>query len=236
MLAVLDCKFPIEAETALIELGHLPLRLPPHPLLPPPVASHPDMLLFFASDAVFCTQSYAEIAKCELRKISEHLKLPIRTVKKDYGAQYPSDVLLNAAPIGSYLLCSPKAVAPELVEGYGDFVLPVRQGYTKCSVLPIGNHALITSDSSIASVAMHKGLDVLQISPGHIRLDGYNYGFIGGCTSFLPYKDTDTVYTCGALSAHPDATRIIDFCKQYGYCIRSLGTFPLTDVGTIFLI
>ncbi|MBQ8310214.1 MAG: hypothetical protein IJX80_04275 [Clostridia bacterium] len=236
MLAILDCRTPVEAEAALIEFGHSTLRLPPHPRLSSPVASHPDMLLFFAPQAIYCTGSYAKIAEQELLKISKHLKKEIRTVSEDYSDKYPKDVLLNAVPIGKHLLCHPSVVASELAECFADFILPVHQGYTKCSVLPIGDRALITSDESIHSAVSRAGMDVLRIMPGHIRLDGYGYGFIGGCASFSPYQKTDTIYFCGALSSHPDAASITDFCKRHGYQIRSLGRFPLTDIGTVFLL
>lgn len=236
MLAVLDCRAPDEAEAALIEYGYRILRLPPHPRLPAPVASHPDMLLFFAPHAILCTQSYARIAQQELKQISNHLNLPLCTIKEDYGARYPNDVLLNAASVGDYLLCFPQAIASELTKYYKNHILPVRQGYTKCSTLPIGKHALITEDPSIFKTAACIGLDVLRISSGHIQLNGYDYGFIGGCASFSPYEKTDTVYFCGDLSSHPDDASITAFCKRHGFHVRSLGTFPLTDIGTMFLI
>jgi len=236
MLAVLDCKTPIEAEKALIGYGFRTLRLPPHPLLPPPIASHPDMLLFFASHAILCTESYASIAKSELLEISSCLKMPIVTIPEDYEPHYPKDVLLNAVSLGDHLLCHPTAVTSNLKEQFKNAVIPVKQGYTKCSTLPIGNNALITSDSSVFAAAARAGLDALQISSGHIQLNGYDYGFIGGSSSFAPYKETDTVYFCGDISSHPDAVSIVDFCSRHGYRVQSLGNFYLTDIGTIFLI
>ena len=52
MLAVADMRLTKEVQTTLENAGHTVLRLPPHPTLPPQVASHPDMLLFFAPNAI----------------------------------------------------------------------------------------------------------------------------------------------------------------------------------------
>ena len=103
MLAITNYTFPHEAKKTLARFGHRTLRLPPHPNLPEPVASHPDMLLFFAPDAILCTKSYHKIAARELDEISLAYGAPIRHIEKEYENAYPKDVLLNALPIGRYL-------------------------------------------------------------------------------------------------------------------------------------
>ena len=235
MLAITNDTFSKEAEETMAHLGHHTLRLPPHPNLPEPVASHPDMLLFFAPDAIFCTKSYYEIATRELEEISMVYGAPIRYVEKEYGNEYPRDVLLNALSMGKYLFCNTKTVAKELLS-LGLTACHVNQGYTKCSALPIGSNALITSDASIATAAKECGIDVLQIREGHISLSGYDYGFIGGCASFAPRGGLNTVFFCGDFSRHPDAKIIECFCKAHGLSIVNLSNNSLCDVGTIFMI
>ena len=235
MLAVTNHTFPREAEATLSKLGHRALRLPPHPMLPAPVASHPDMLLFFAPDAIYCTKSYTEIAARELHKISLACGKSIRCIEAECGSEYPRDVLLNALPMGKYLLCNTKTVAPELTR-LGFIPCHVNQGYTKCASLPLGENAIITSDASIAVQAKRIGMDVLQIAAGHISLPGYDYGFIGGCASFAPYQKTDTVFFCGDLSQHPDAKKIEYFCVSQNTRLVYLSEIRLCDIGTIFMI
>lgn len=235
MLAITSHNFPKEAENALKTLGHRVLRLPPHPNLPAPVASHPDMLLFFAPNAIYCTKSYYAIAMREVEEISTVYGAPIQFIETEYGNTYPDDVLLNALPLGQNLFCNTKTVAKEILE-IGLPACHVNQGYTKCSALPIGNHALITSDASIAEKGVEIGMDVLQIQAGHITLLGYDYGFIGGCASFAPRGNIDTVFFCGDVSKHPDYNRILRFCKANCMRIKSLSNFGLCDVGTIFML
>ena len=236
MIAVLSASAPRAFIDALAELGYDTVILPPHPFLPSPVSSHPDMLLFFSSDAIFCTEAYQRIASEELSVISRRAARPIRTVKKELANQYPHDVLFNAAPIGDRLFCLPSATAEELLTLPGLTPIPVRQGYAKCSVIPVGDRALMCADPSIEKAAKVNGFDVLLLSPGGIRLDGYEYGFPGGCASLAPYEKTDTILFCGALSQYPDGTRMHDFCSAHGYRLLPLGDFPPTDIGTVFLI
>ena len=235
MLAITNHTFPHGAEETLARLGHRTLRLPPHPNLPEPVASHPDMLLFFAPDAIFCTKSYYQIAARELDEISSVYGAPIRQIEKEFENAYPNDVLLNALPIGKQLICNTKTVADELLN-LGLELCHVNQGYTKCSSLPLGDKAIITADPTVAKCADERGIDVLQIQKGHISLSGYNYGFIGGCASFAPRKNIDTVFFYGDIVKHPDYNRIYNFCVLHKYNVRSLSNFGLCDVGTIFMI
>ncbi|MBE6590035.1 MAG: hypothetical protein E7643_07630 [Ruminococcaceae bacterium] len=236
MTAIISHTAPKEAEETLRRLGYDVLRIPPHPALPSPVASHPDMLLFFASDAIFCTQSYAKLAQAELSLICERTRRPLCTVNGELGATYPHDVLFNAARVGKKLFCLPHATAQEISASPDVTVIPVRQGYAKCSVIPVGDNALICADPSIAKAALKEGLEVLRVHADGIRLEGYDCGFPGGCTSSAPYIDTTTILFCGAVSLHPDAAAMQDFCARHKHHLISLGDFPPTDVGTIFLI
>ena len=235
MLALTNHIFPRDAEESLSQLGHRTLRLPPHPTLPAPVSSHPDMLLFFAPDAILCTKSYYHIAAKELEEIALAYGVPIRCIEQEYGSEYPDDVLLNALPMGRHLICNTKTVADELL-ALGFLPCHVNQGYTKCSVLPLGEHALITSDTSIVAKALEIGIDVLQIRPGDISLLGYDYGFVGGCTSFAPRGGVNSVFFCGDLRQHPDGERITSFCQKHNFQPICLSNAPLCDVGTIFMI
>lgn len=234
MTAVVDIRIPKAAEAALVANGFSVVKLPPHPALPRPVASHPDMLVFFAHDAIFCTRSYFEIAQKELETISARCQKPIRLVSDEVGSVYPRDILLNAAPLGDKLICHPKHTARELTALCE--VVPVKQGYAKCSTVILGSRAIITEDASIAQAAEQHGIDVLRIFPNAVHLEGYDTGFLGGAASLAPYGGTDNIYFCGDLNTHPNAREIQLFCKQHGFSAVSLSNEPLTDIGTIFLI
>jgi hypothetical protein len=237
MLALLDHRAPKEAEKVLSLKGHSSIRLPSDPGLPAPVAAHADLLLYFAPNAALCTKEYFEIAKEELKAISQAAKRPLRLIDATLGKTYPLDVPLNAVSVGDYLFCNPKTVAKEIPESDpAKKLLSVKQGYTKCSILPVGRHAIITEDDHIAKIGQKQGLDVLQIQKGFVALPGYDTGFLGGASSFAPYQDAEEIFFCGDLQGHPNGKDIQEFCKKHQKQALSLGDFPLLDVGTVFLI
>lgn len=236
MTVVLDQRAPQKAEEAFRRQGFSVLRLPPHPALAPPVASHPDMLLFFSPEEILCTRAYAAVARQELEVLSRACGRPVRAVEAECGREYPHDILLNTATVGKTRFCLPDFTAREIPEDTRFSVCAVKQGYAKCSTLPVGERALITADPSIARAARAEGLDVLQISSGEVELTGYDTGFLGGAASFAPYGRYDKIYFCGSLERHSMGDAIRLFCLSHGYEPISLFDGPLTDVGTMFLV
>ena len=235
MLAIVDERIPQNAEAALCARGWELLKLPPHPALPTPTASHPDMLVFFAPDAIYTTARYLQIALPTLQRISLAADRPLRTVTREVGERYPADILLNAAPVGKRLFALCAHTAKE-VTACGYTPVNVRQGYAKCATVPIGDNALITADHAIAEAAKACGTEVLQIASGHVTLPGYDTGFIGGAASFAPYHSTDEILFCGSLDLHPDGDAIRAFCHRHGLRAVSLSPDRLYDLGTVFLI
>ena len=225
MLVFTDCRLSQKAAQTLQDFGHTPVPCPPHPMLDPAIASHPDMLLFITDEGILTHADYLPPTNA----------VPFRPIAKQVGTHYPHDVLLNAAKIGNYLVCRPDATAPELLsfaKEKGVTVLPVKQGYAKCNLCVVSKHAAVTSDASVASALERVGIDVLRITPGHVALPGYPYGFIGGASG----NDGKHVFFNGNLSLHPDGARVAAFCQVHGMQTVSLSQEPLTDVGSFLFI
>ncbi len=236
MTAILDCRMPKSALHALQRRGFKTILLPPHPALPSPVASHPDLLLFFTETECLTVRSYGEIARATLCEIEEKTGRRIVFCDEEIKGQYPGDILLDAARIGEHLICHPDHTTKKVLEQFSNEVVPVRQGYAKCSCVPVSDHALITADRSIEKAAKGVGISVLLIEGGNVDLPGYNTGFIGGAASFNLKKDIREIYFCGDPDRHPNGKEIRAFCQQHGRVVVPLGDFPLTDVGTMFLL
>ena len=235
MLIITDHRLPLSVKRRLTEQGNHLICLPPHPSLPTPVASHPDMLLFFAPDAIYCASDYRKLAREELSQISDILELELRCIDAKLGMRYPDDVPLNAAPVGRHLFCHPTHTAKELCAHPAYNRIPVRQGYAKCSILPVGASALITEDPSIARAARERRIDVLEVHQNAVALKGYSTGFLGGAASFAPFGSMQEILFCGSLDSHPDADQIRNFCAARGFEAISLSDEPLYDVGTMFV-
>ena len=235
MLAVTDYRISAEAASTLEKNGFQLVRMPPHPSLPHPVASHPDMLFFCGRNAIYCTKEYFSIAKQELQLISETCQKEIRTVSQAVSQNYPFDILFNIAVVGESAFCLKAHTATEILSKEPFNFCSVKQGYAKCSVIPVDDRSLITADASIAAVAAKKGLDVLLLLEQATALDGYDTGFIGGATSYSPYRLDPNIYFCGDLDTHPQCREIRRFCAERNRTCISLTQHPLLDVGTVFL-
>lgn len=146
---------------------------------------------------------------------------------------YPDDVALNGLRIGDRLFARRASLDATIVrycDAHKIRIIPVRQGYAKCSAAVVDEESFITSDPGIAESGVRAGLQVLQIEPGFIRLDGCRYGFIGGACGKI--GKTTMAFT-GKLDAHPDGIKIENFLAQRGIYGIALIDAPLIDVGGI---
>ena len=226
--AIVDCRIPSELERQLLNYADRMLRLAPHPSLPKPVASHPDMLMWLHKDKVITFADYAPLAKEALDALSTmgYTVLLDPTPPKD---KYPLDVPMNCATVGNKLVANTRFASP-LILGEGLEAVRTNQGYAKCATVTVSDNAIISADPSVCQAAEKSGIHVLGIQQGHVRLDGYDTGFIGGCTGVT---ETEVLFT-GNLTAHPDGQRISDFCAAHGKKAVSLTPSPLYDYGTVF--
>ena len=142
--------------------------------------------------------------------------------------RYPKDAGLCVCRVGKHIICNPKTVDPVLRAFLTGSLIDVKQGYTKCSVCVISDEAVITSDTVIAKRAAQHNIDVLQIAPGDIRLDGFPTGFIGGASFLI---DDHTMAFTGTLQQHPDQERILSFLKNHGIRPVFLTEEPIFDIG-----
>ena len=231
---VIDGRTPDAAISGLRARGFEPILLPCFDKLDAPVSAHPDMLIFFG-DKLFCPNEYYSAAKKELDLISKIANLPICAADTELSPLYPNDVAFNSLRIGNFIFGKESCIAPKIKEYAAEAALKivdVKQGYTKCSVCKVSENAIITSDRSIEKAAKNCGIDVLLVSSGHVKLKGYDCGFIGGASG----SDGENVYFCGSLDSHPNGDAIRFFCKKHKKETVSLSDEPLYDIGTMFFI
>lgn len=216
-------------DTALKKSGVEVIPVPDCKLLPSPVCSHADMLMFKASEKLWImeksTYDKVDFPESDIRVITD-------TFECGTVAEYPYDIRFNAALVGDFLFCREKYISPLILENTSAKIVDVKQGYARCSMCIVNDHSFITADTSLKNAGERCGLDVLLISPGHIILNGYNYGFIGGA-SFV--KDNN-VYFFGNISLHPDYKRIHDFIKSHNANEIILSDEAMYDFGGLFFV
>lgn len=158
---------------------------------------------------------------------------------------YPGNIRYNAVCTGNYFIHNLQYTDPDLLkaaeskaqeEGEDFCKIHVKQGYTRCSLLPVDDRSFLTSDAGIAKALQSYDVDVLLIRPGHIRLPGFSYGFIGGCCGGLPLGNgRRSLVVNGNIAAHPDYKKIAAFLKDRDLELFYLEDTPLTDIGSILI-
>lgn len=244
-LAVIDSRMP-EALQARLRQAFSVMPLPPEPRLDAPIQAHPDMLIFPYPDGMLIMQQTAERCSTDHEQMffSESRgfeQIHVQNPDDRQGTiRYPKDCFLNFARCGEYLIGN-FAIAPAelqmLVARYKWKMLPVRQGYAKCNCCIVSENALITEDHGIAKVCRGAGIDVLLLQTHAVRLAGYAYGFIGGASCDIYEKNgCRQLLFLGCIEAHPEYTRIFEFCQKHDVTPTSISDEPLTDWGSVFLI
>lgn len=213
-LAIGECYFK-EFAAALEARGIEPWPLKPLQTLDPRLQGHADLMLLHLGSDVFWAAAGLE-ADC---------RIPV----KQY-VPMDNDCALNCCAIGPYWIGSIKYSAWQPADAMR---ISVKQRYARCSVCIVDDHSIITADHGIARRAKVNGIDVLEITPGHILLDGFNYGFIGGASFKIA---PDKLAFTGTLHFHPDEERILGFLRKRKIEPVYLKDMPPRDIGSAVLI
>ena len=215
---------------SLFQYGITPFVVPKSPVLPFSICHHADMLFHHIGDEnIFAAQEIATAVFPAMQAFGTN----VLKTKEKMGEHYPKDAILNALRLGNRFFCNPKSVDVDLLkrcEKKGIRIVPVKQGYTRCAVGVVNEHAVITADNGLVRVFRQEGVEVLHIEAGFIELPGYSYGFIGGACGLL---QKDVLAFCGSLMSHPNAADIYAFTKNYGVHIIELCSGELKDIGGI---
>ncbi|HOU85571.1 MAG TPA: hypothetical protein PLA54_11005 [Spirochaetota bacterium] len=191
--------------------------------------NHADIQLCQIEDHCFIHPLFDSITADEISNCSKIVKCT-----KPISEIYPYDASYNACYTGKYLIHNLKFTAPEIIDFCKIRNIPslhINQGYARCSILPVNAEAVITADSKSAEILKQSGIDVLLIQSGFIKLEGFKYGFLGGCCGI--YKDK--IYITGNFNNHPDKEKILSFIDKYAMKAQFLSE-ELIDIGSIFFL
>ena len=215
---------PCEVRAALARYGEC-IFLPPFEKLPYPVNGHPDMLMARIGEALFVHREYEAG-----QRILTDLGVPFFLSEKAVGNAYPDDIALNCFSAEGCLFGKLSAVSDE-VKSYakreGLTLKNVAQGYAKCSSAVI-EKVLVTADRGICAAASAEGLKTMRISSGHIGIEVYDTGFIGGASVTL---NENTIGFFGSLAGHPEGEEIRAFFEKNGIEVVELSDGALFDYG-----
>ncbi len=193
----------------------------------PALKYHADMLFGYLGKGEFLAEKSQDKLTHKLKSLD--FSLADKNIILSDG--YPNDVTLNACIIDNKVICGKTNIHKSFKTDRE--IIEVNQGYAKCSVCVVDDNSLITDDVSIYKACKAYGFDVLLVSKGDVILDGFDYGFIGGCCGKISY---DTLAFCGNLNTHSDASDIKSFLSHRSVYPLSLGSGNLTDIGSLLPI
>ena len=227
---IVDYRIQDEEKHYLISNGYNLLICPPSNLLYEAVCGHPDMLLHILDNSIIVHRDMSS------KFVQDLNALEYEIYKSDLAlhSKYPYDICLNALSINNLFIHSINFTDPNLLSLAKDKkFISVKQGYTKCSTCIVNNHAIITSDVSIAKALILEGIDILLLPPGDILLPGLDYGFIGGATGLI---EDNVLAFYGHLDHHLYGKEIIKFLNKHRVEPVFLRNGKLIDRGSIFRI
>lgn len=192
------------------------------------IASHGDIYLCKICDELIVSPEQLPLIREELL----HSRVRFAPGTSALGFHYPYNVRYNAAQLGGYLIHNTKHTDPVILSRAKELKLEpihVKQGYTKCNLVIVDENSVITSDEGLAADLGKRGIDVLPVAQGYVRLTGFPYGFLGGASG----RVDDEIIFNGNLAAHPDFEKIRDFIRQKGLLPVWFEEYPLEDIGTM---
>ncbi len=195
----------------------------------PRISSHPDLVISILDDTLIIDEN----APFQIFRQLDALGVPFIMGNSRLAPVYPQDIAYNAVITKNYLIHNLEYTNSLLLlhsKNTNKTLLPVKQGYTKCSTVVVSEDALITSDEGIYKAAKDL-MNVLLIQPGYVNLDGFDYGFLGGASASFE----DTVVFHGDLSKHPDFLSIQSFVKAAHKNLVYFENFSLTDIGSVLI-
>lgn len=220
---VMSDQYP-EFVSAIQKMGHKVIASDTIDIFHKTEQRHADMQVLTIKNDVFILQECNGLK----RKLEKYNPIICR---KSAGKSYPENVILNFLYFKNCLFGKIDAIDNSVKEycfSNNIKIVNVNQGYCRCSTLVISDNAVITADKSIESAIKSEGTDVLRISEGHIRLEGFDYGFIGGASAEID----GTIYFLGNIKSHPDYNIIKKFIYEHNKKIKILcQEMPLTDIG-----
>jgi hypothetical protein len=224
-------KISEEEENNLIKLKINPIKVPICSKLSAPVSDHPDMLLNITDKKnIIVHKDMDKSLTLFLSKLGYNIHFSDKILKKEY----PEDVILNGLNLKDIFIHRLKSTDPVLLSLIKDKkLINTRQGYSKCSAAVLSDNAFMTSDDNMERALLREGKKVLKIPYGDIILEGYDYGFIGGCCGLI---DEDVLAFYGDLSYYKYGEIVLKFLKENKIEAVYLRKGKLIDRGSIMAI
>lgn len=194
----------------------------------PTLCGHPDIFFTFVGPEWIVAPGLPE----EYFHLLEMNGIRYLRGERNPGGVYPQSCAYNAVLTANELFHHPGYTETAILKmACGRKIYPVRQGYTRCNLLLLGNGFALTSDRGIEKVLLKEtGMETLFVEPEGILLSGQKHGFIGGTGGVWQGK----LFLLGSLRHLAQGERIRLFVERAGLEVVELYPGPLFDGGGLF--
>jgi len=225
MLIIIDQKIPEQAKRKLSAYGEI-MEVQSKGITYDAISGHPDIFFCRTPEALIAAPNTPERYTVMLKK----RKIPFWFGEKAVNIQYPDSALYNAVITEKYFIHNLRISDPVVVGSLENHQqIHVNQGYTRCSLLPLKDDCFIASDSGIYNTLIDNNIEVMQVNPGAIKIQGLKYGFFGGACGIYD----DKVFIIGSLAHLPEGEKVRAYLEKLKYEIIELYDGPLFDGGSI---
>lgn len=234
MHCFIDYRITKEELLSLSRLNVNPILIPKCIEVYEAINGHPDIQLNIlkneSSNTIIIQKNISDCFK-EILKTND---INYIVSKNSLSNTYPNDIILNSLILENYFIHNLKYTDENLLKSQiAKTHINVAQGYTKCSILPIRDNALITSDKGIFNVLKDYNFDILLIPPGDILLSSLNHGFIGGVGGMI---SNDKMAFFGDLDSYNWGAEIKKFLFKYDVLPIALKKGKLIDRGSLLTL
>lgn len=233
MVCFVDYRISNIEKTSLESFGLSIVEVPPHNSLYKAIDGHVDIQLNILDKKSKKVIIQKDISPNFKKKLSD-LNVNFIESNRSLKYSYPNNIFLNALILENYFIHNLKYTDENLISSQtSKKLINVKQGYTKCSCLPVSEKSLITSDVGIYNTLINYNFDILLLPPGDIILEGLDYGFIGGSGGLI---SKDKMAFFGNLKSYMYGEKVLNFLNKYGVSPIYLKDGKLQDRGSLLIL
>jgi len=228
MLILADSKMPSAAKIKLQDYGEI-VEFATHGITYEAISGHPDIF--------FCPTPMGLIVAPNLPEkyfmfLNKH-GINYTTGQLPVGKQYPESARYNALFACEKMIHNPDSSDPAIQKlNPKAQIIRIKQGYTRCNLIPLPNNTFITSDRGIEKTLKLQQFEILFVDPGCVKLESFEHGFIGGACGF----HENTLFVCGSLEYLKEKKLIKEYTDRA--CVQIIELFdgqPI-DIGTLLFL
>ncbi len=228
MLIIIDKRAPDKAKNTLSAYGDI-IEFSTSGITYDTISGHPDIFFCHVDENLIIAPNIPH----EYLQILNSKRAAFVMGEKHINENYPDSAVYNAVLSDNYLIHRLDITDPVILKYSGTReTINIKQGYSRCSLLPLKKENFITSDMGIYNEFKERRLNVQYINPEGIQLPGHSHGFFGGACGIY----NNNIFVTGSLRYLENGNEVNNFITSLGYKIIELYDGPLYDGGSILFI